>query len=351
MSRRASTSPVIDHASGSSLTITTGGWRLVIGFGVVALVASVHAVHNLSHGYPRWLSVLSSAMIVGQCAALTLGRWLALRWNAPRWSVVIGGALVSAAFGLVILVPLSRGWWPWSSAVIAAGGVLAGLVVASLWLLVFQLPLVVDRARLHALEVESLRREAELSRVRVQLHPHFLLNTLNAIAGLVTEDAAEARRLIVALGDLVRDALSEGDELRPFAAEVAWLRRYAEILETRHRGLLSFHWELAQESLAARVPRLLLQPLVENAVKHGALRRREGGSVLVRSEALRGGTIRFVIEDDGPGLGPEPSDGLGISLVRRRLALMCPGSTIRFVPLDAGTRVVVEIPRPPEAGA
>jgi DNA-binding LytR/AlgR family response regulator len=175
-----------------------------------------------------------------------------------------------------------------------------GLAVAGLWLLVFQLPMLIDRAQLRALETERLRSEAELSRVRVHLHPHFLLNTLNAIAGLVTEDAAEARRLIAALGDLVRDALSDGDEPRPFAAEVAWLRRYAEILEARHRGLISFRWELAEETLAALVPRLLLQPLVENAVTHGALRKRDGGSVCVRSEANYGGTVRFVIEDEWP---------------------------------------------------
>jgi LytS/YehU family sensor histidine kinase len=196
---------------------------------------------------------------------------------------------------------------------------------------------------MHALEVESLRREAELWRLRVHLHPHFLLNTLNAIAGLVTEDPAEACRLIAALGDLVRDAFTGMDELQPFKVEVAWLRRYAEILESRHRGLLSFRWDLAPETLATLTPRLLLQPLVENAVKHGALRRREGGSVLIRSESLGGGIVRLVVEDNGPGFGSDSAERLGITLVRRRLGLMCPGGSLHIEPIDPGTRAVVEI--------
>jgi len=333
------------------------GWRgQLIGIGVVTLVATGHAVHDLLQEPSGWRPVLSSAAIVGQCAALSLGHSLALRWNAPRRAVWTGGLLVSAAFGVLILVLHHGEGWHLSPpavamAALALSGTLLGVGIAGLWLLLFQLPRVVARARLHALEVESLRREAELSRLRVHLHPHFLLNTLNAIAGLVTEDAEEARGLIAALGDLVRDALADGEELQPFGVEVAWLRRYASILEARHRGFLAFRWGLEEATLAVHAPRLLLQPLVENAVKHGALRKRDGGSVLVRSETLDGGRVRFVVEDDGPGLGPNCQAGLGLSLVRRRLALLCPGGSLRFEPLEAGTRVVVELPNPGEGHA
>lgn len=324
---------------------TTHARPLLIGFAAAALVAGVHVVHDLSHDFPLWLSLLSGALLVGQCAVLSLGHALASRWRTPGWVVWTGGLLISAVFGYLILAPHESSHLP--PRTIPVRSVVVGLAIGCFWLLVFQLPQLVIRARVHALEVESLRREAELSRLRVHLHPHFLLNTLNAIAGLVTEDAAEARRLLAALGDLVRDALAERDELQPFSVEVAWLRRYADILEARHRGSLSFRWEIAEETLAVPVPRLLLQPLVENALEHGALRRSQGGSVLVRSEA-EGGTVRFVVEDNGPGVGREPAEGLGIRLVRRRLALMCPGGTMRFEPTDVGTRVVVEIPKAPE---
>jgi signal transduction histidine kinase len=325
----------------------SGGPRLALGFGSVLLVATLHVVHNLSHRYSVSVSLLSAAALVLQCAALTLGRLVAQRWKLSRGTLWSGAAILSAVFGLLLLVPLSdRSHF--SGSLVALGGVLAGLCVTGLWLALFELPLLVGRARLQALELESLRREAELSRLRVHLHPHFLLNTLNAIAGLVTEEPAEAMRLIAALGDLFRDALSDADELQPFRVEVAWLQRYAEILESRHRGALSFQWELAEQTLSVLTPRLLLQPLVENAIKHGALRKRSGGSVLLRSELLPEGWVRFSIEDDGPGTGPHPTERLGLGLVRRRLALLCPGASLRFERKEFGTRAVVQIPKPSE---
>jgi signal transduction histidine kinase len=320
-------------------------WRLLVGFGLVTLLAVVHAAHDVSHGFPPWLGALTGAMVLAQCAALTLLHDLTSGWRAHRRVMWVGGPLLCAAFGQLVVWPHSDGWH-FSPAFLGAGGVVVGLGVGALWLFVFMAPRLMERARLQALEVESLRREAELARLRVALHPHFLLNTLNAIAGLVTEDPAEARRLIAALGDLVRDALSGGDEPQPFGAEAAWLRRYAEILEVRHRGFLAFRWELADATLATPVPRLLLQPLVENAVKHGALRRREGGTVLIRSEVLPDGAVRFTVEDDGPGLGPDRAGGLGIGLVRRRLALAAPGGSLRYDDVPVGTRAVVELPAP-----
>lgn len=329
-------------------------WRLAAGFGLVTLLAVVHAAHDVSHGFPPWLGALTGAMVVAQCAALTLLHDLTSRWRgrAHRRAMWLGGPLLCAAFGQLVVWPHSDRWH-FSPAFLGAGGAVVGLGVGALWLFVFMGPRLVERARLQAQEVEDLRHEAELARLRVHLHPHFLLNTLNAIAGLVGEEPAEARRLIAALGDLVRDALSGGDEAQPFGVEAAWLRRYAEILEVRHRGFLAFRWELADATLATPVPRLLLQPLVENAVKHGALRRREGGTVLVRSEVLPGGAVRFTVEDDGPGMAPERTGpeaepgarpGLGIGLVRRRLALACPGGSLRYEPVPVGTRAVVELP-------
>lgn len=322
-----------------------GGWRLAVGFGVVALVAGVHAAHDLSHGSQPWVAALTGAAVLAQCAALTLLHDLTAGRRGHVRAMRIGGALLSVAFGQIVVAPHAEAWRS-SPALVGAAGAGVGLAIGALWLLVFQAPLLLERARVHTLELEALRREAELVRLRVHLHPHFLLNTLNAVAGLVTEEPATARRLLAALGDLVRDALEGGDELQPFEVEAAWLRRYAEILEVRHRGSLAFRWELAEETLAVPVPRLLVQPLVENAVTHGALRRRGGGTVLVRSEILAGGAVRFTVEDDGPGMGPDRPGGQGLDLVRRRLALLCPGGCLRHEPAAAGTRAVVELPRP-----
>lgn len=336
-------SPGTPAALAPGPSLAARGWRLAVGFGLVTLLAVVHAAHDLSHGFPPWLGAFTGAMVVAQCVALTLLHDLTSRWRRHRQVMWWVGPILCAAFGQLIVWPHSDRWH-FSATFLGAGGVVVGLGVGAFWLFAFMAPQLVERARLQAQEVETLRREAELARLRVHLHPHFLLNTLNAIAGLVTDEPSEARRLLAALGDLVRDALSGGDAPQPFGVEVAWLRRYAEILEVRHRGLLSFRWELGDETLATPVPRLLLQPLVENAVKHGALRRREGGTVLVRSEVRPGGAVRFTVEDDGPGLGPEIGKGLGIGLVRQRLALACPGGTLRYEPVPVGTRAVVELP-------
>ena len=129
------------------------------------------------------------------------------------------------------------------------------------------------------------------------------------------------------------------------------MRRYAEILETRHRGALRFRWDIADGARLVRVPRLLLQPLLENAVKHGALRRRGGGEVSVSTciedEPSSGPRVRCVVEDNGPGPGDRAArpGAKGIELVTRRLALKYEGAA-RFRPeADGGyTRSIVEIP-------
>ncbi len=164
------------------------------------------------------------------------------------------------------------------------------------------------------------------------------------------EDATEARRLIVCLAELLRDALEDSADEQTLAEEVAWLQRYAEILEARHRGCLRFRWEIVPEARGLLLPRFLLQPLVENAVKHGALRRREGGEVAVRATGTGDGAVICVIEDNGPGMGAtvgedsSRSSRFGLRSVQRRLALERPGATLQVESSEQGTRVVIAFP-------
>jgi signal transduction histidine kinase len=216
-----------------------------------------------------------------------------------------------------------------------------------LWTLAFVLPLALEDARVRKLEAEQLRSAAELSRLRANLEPHFLLNTLNAIAGLVIEDPKESRRLLAALGDLLRDALSDEGEVQTLGAQMTWLRRYAQILEARHRGDLRFEWQLEPGLDEVELPRLLIQPLVENAVKHGALKRETAGRILVRVERVGGARIRCTVEDDGPGLdaGPIRSGAFGVQSVRRRLELRYGSAgTLSLEAASPGTRAIVEFP-------
>ena len=228
-----------------------------------------------------------------------------------------------------------------------AFGLIFGQLHAGLWAMAFVYPFAAEDARLRALEAERLRAAIEAAQLRAHLEPHFLLNTLNAIAGLVTEDPREARRLIGCLGDLLRDAARPGHELQTIDQELQWLDRYVAILHARHRDALRFRWEIAPEARPLLLPRLLLQPLVENAVKHGALKRADGGEVVVRVEIVTSGSeplIVCTVEDNGPGLGEPRVGSLGLHVVRRRLELNHPGAALRLESSERGTRSIVELP-------
>ncbi|HKA89356.1 MAG TPA: histidine kinase [Haliangiales bacterium] len=223
-------------------------------------------------------------------------------------------------------------------------GPIGGLQIYALWVLAYRYPRLADDARVRALEAEQLRQAAELSRLREHLQPHFLRNTLNAIAASVVDEPGEARNLLAALGDLLTESIENEGPTQTLGDEIAWLRRYGEIFEARHRGALRFVWDTDPRADAAVVPRLLLQPLVENAVRHGALARDGGGEVVVRTRRTDEG-IEVVVADDGPGFDPRrESKGLGLRLVRRRLALECKGSTFRIDSSPAGTRAIVALP-------
>jgi len=259
------------------------------------------------------------------------------------------GAIFGLLYGVVAMrVPALRLHFPNGVSFARTGlfGVLNAQLYFGLWALAFVYPAAVEGARVRALEAQQHRSEAELERLRAHLEPHFLLNTLNAIAGLVTEEPKEARRLLACLGDLLRDAVQETNELQRLDRQIAWLQRYAQILEARHRGALRFRWEVAADCQGAMLPRLLLQPLVENAVKHGALRRGDGaGEVIVSASRRDDGTLVCVVEDNGPGMpDADVREGaFGLLAVRRRLELEAPRSALRLESSDQGHRSVVEL--------
>jgi LytS/YehU family sensor histidine kinase len=285
--------------------------------------------------------------MVLQAAVLTLGyRWLRGR-NAGRIVMIIAGVLVSTLFGALAV-------WLHSELAMSnlrafALAVSIGLGVGGLWALVFCLPAVIRDANLRSLAANSMRREAELAQLRSSLEPHFLLNTLHAVAALTVNEPLLARRLLAALGDLLRDALESSPETRPLEADINWLRRYAEILEVRHRGFLRFQWDVAAETTTVPLPKLLLQPLLENAVKHGVLCRDEGGVVILRTRFVDR-ALQLIVEDNGPGIPPGTKEGLGLRMVRERLSLAHPGASLRLESSSAGTRATIEIPGAREAG-
>ncbi len=344
-----------------------GRRRWLIGVAVVTAVILLQMVPQLLSGQPRGHVVMRAAFWGIEMPLLMVVLSLHYQWatrkriNSARTvfasvalSLVVAGI---CAFVLRLTVRTAPGLGfradvipPIPTAV--AFGCVYGLLQCGVWALAFIYPYAAEDARLRWLEAERLKLEseqlrsaAELARLRTQLEPHFILNTLNAIAGLVTQDPREARRLLASLGDLLRDAFRDPSEMQTVADEIAWLRRYAEILESRHAGALRFLWEITADAEPVLVPSLLLQPLVENAVKHGALRRGGEGLVTVRA-AVAAGRLVCVIEDNGPGVpAGEPRAGaFGLRAVRRRLELKYADATFKLEASSEGTRAVVELP-------
>lgn len=342
---------------------TSRAARRWIGVAVVLLVVLLQAATELLAGHERPRVLLRLAMAAVQMPLLMLTLSASFEWAQRRrlgsiatllTGAAIAGAL-GAAFGLIFwkmgdLYPAFRirpglVVAPWRS---AAWGFLFGQFHFGIWALAFVYPFAVEDARLRALEAERLKSDADLARLRAHLEPHFLLNTLNAIAGLVTDDPRAARRLLADLGDLLRDATREG-EMQPLGAEVEWLQRYAAILEARYDGAIAFRWDVDPHAAELEVPRLLLQPLVENAVKHGALARGEGGEVVITVELDRDDDVlRCTVFDNGPGIGDAParSGAFGLDAVRRRLSLKDSRATLAIDSSPEGTRAVVAWPVP-----
>jgi len=204
-------------------------------------------------------------------------------------------------------------------------------------------------------ELRASQLEAQLSRARLQvlemqLHPHFLFNTLNAITALIHRDVPAAERMITRLGELLRLTLDNtGKQEVRLKDEIEFLDRYVEIEETRFGERLKVDFEIEPETLDAEVPNLILQPLVENAIRHGVARRSGPGRVTVRA-ARANGRLELAVVDDGPGLadngGAAPEEGLGLSNTRERLEQIygLDHALVLEEPGAGGLRVRISIP-------
>jgi len=188
------------------------------------------------------------------------------------------------------------------------------------------------QGELRAAQLGTQLAQAQLQALRMQLHPHFLFNTLNAISTLVHNDPEAADRMIARLSELLRLTLENvGVQEVPLAQELEFLERYLEIERTRFADRLIVRTEIAAEALDALTPYLILQPLVENAIRHGIATRSLAGCIVV-SARRDGRMLVLEVRDDGPGMAcgeGASKDGVGISSTRARLEKLY-GSAQRF---------------------
>jgi signal transduction histidine kinase len=206
-------------------------------------------------------------------------------------------------------------------------------------------------AELRLERLEKNFSEARLNALRMQLDPHFLFNALNTISSQLERDPKLARGMIEHLGDLLRLSLESKDRQEvPLAEEMAFLEHYLAIQKIRFGDHLKIDVQIAPEVKYACVPCLFVQPLVENAIRHGISRRSSGGTVIVSAQRA-GDRLDIRVLDDGVGLPAgwtlENSGGLGLSVTRERIAGLHPGGEGRLDVkrrTSGGTEVEISLP-------
>ncbi len=204
-------------------------------------------------------------------------------------------------------------------------------------------------------EQEKLLLEARLDALQSQINPHFLFNTLNSISSLVRFDPDQARDLIVKLSKILRRLLGKHDEFVQLREEIEFIDDYLDIEVVRFgREKLRVYKHLDPDTLDVVVPAMLLQPLVENSIKHGLAPKVDGGSITLRSR-LQDGKLIVQVEDDGVGMSAPPAvaaqtmgsgRGIGMANVAERLQVLYGDEgklTVRSRD-TLGTLVVLELP-------
>ncbi len=314
-------------------------------------------------GWERYLWSYGAALVFSYC--IGLGMWAVETWIRPHipvpsegseWSRSwrIGAAYVAAAIlcsylaAGILELTFGRGFL----------GSPRAWVVSGLYTLLFAVlfsgiafarefyRLAVSRAR----AIEQTRAElaqAELRALRAQVHPHFLFNTLNTIASLITLDPRAAEETTTRLGELFRYTLtaSERDHVT-LGEELAFLRNYLEIEHTRFAERLRVVEDVAPGLEGLPVPALLLQPLVENAVRYAVSPSERGATITLRARR-EGESLVLVVADDGPGFsdGPPSGTGFGLHSVRERLRVAGPGHTLEVDSRPgAGTTLTLRLP-------
>src|SRR5918995_1387222 len=204
-------------------------------------------------------------------------------------------------------------------------------------------------ARTRATELERQLAVSRLDALRMQLHPHFLFNSLHTIASLIGDQPGTARRMVVALGDFLRLTLKEGNgAFRSLAEELEFTDLYMSIEKLRLGERLILDYDIEPEATKAEIPQLLLQPLFENAVRHGASR--VNGTCKIAFRAHReNGRLNLSLENDGPEISAAANahrNGVGLSNTNARLRLYYGENfTLRYTDrLSGGARVDVSLP-------
>lgn len=320
--------------------ILAKGRRLAI-YLLIFLQAGLLFAELIAHGAEatrlQALVLLAPVVLVHAFSCLTtwyLCRSLPLEQTYPGRLLLALGASALLAVGLMLALGslwarvLDRlGPWPgsldlwWSSSRLV---LVAALLLFSLAVTLHYLLIAMDASRLaegRAYELKLARQEAELRALKAQIDPHFLFNCLNGVSALVRTEPERARAMCLRLAEFLRRSLRVGkEEVIPLAQELALAELYLRVEQERFGDRLSVEVDVAEECLQQPVPPLILQPLVENAVRHGIASLLQGGTITLEGRR-EGGSLRLRLENPrDPDTATRRGEGIGLANVRGRLA-------------------------------
>jgi two-component sensor histidine kinase len=303
--------------------------------------------------FASWLPwALATPLVVGLARRYPLARGMSTRAfivHLTSFAAISALAEGWSATLQVLFNPWGNRKWPtfldaWSTTL-----VFQAFTFLIAYALILAVTYLVDARERIARQNEELSK-AQLAALRRQIEPHFMYNTLNSIAGLVRDNRGEAAvNMIVGLSEFLRRTSEDSHRSQvPLAEEVEYLQRYLDLQKTRFGDRLQISVDIPAELLRAQVPNLLLQPLVENAIKHGISKRVAGGSVRVAGEQ-RDGALFLRVYNDGPGLLTDwqaTHTGVGIGNLRARLQILHGRESALQLSRDdvGGVEVVVTLP-------
>ncbi|BCB26063.1 hypothetical protein SKTS_09490 [Sulfurimicrobium lacus] len=270
--------------------------------------------HNFIYSHCIGLSVLSINLVAFTCTRSGIRRWATLALSFPS-SVAVGLTLAFAITG--------DGSWSdsqaWQTMVV---GLFFGFIGAAAVLLSERIEAEVKQRQL--IESESGRRaiEAHLKLLQAQIEPHFLFNTLANVGSLIDGDPTLAKQLLEHLNDWLRVALARArSDSATLGDELDMLENYLQIMKIRFGERLNWHIEVPEDARRSAFPPMLLQPLVENAVRHGIEPKLGGGEINIRA-SIAHAMLRIEVSDSGVGLRDKNTAGTGLANVRARLATL-----------------------------
>jgi signal transduction histidine kinase len=308
------------------------------------IMAMVAVQEQLKNPYVRWWEPLlwegSSAfiatlwMLVQRRSRQRYSQYLdqPLRWFGrhllwlPLLIVTFIVGIYSIRHGVYALTDETYEHWPWPHVFVYES--FKVVMFTGLWLgIIFGFDSFdqwqAQRRRL--LELQRTLAEAQLSQLKAQLRPHFFFNALNTISALMHVDVERADRLLARLGDLLRASLQFSDqELTSLREELRTLELFAQIMQERFADRVSLAWQIDPRALETKIPVMLLQPLLENAFKHG-VERSVGPVSITVSASIEGDALMVTISNTGSTLAADSRAGVGLSNCRERLDLIYGG--------------------------